>query len=262
MPGLLDDELQFVRVVRDEAVAIVWLARPPVNAVHVPMYREITRVFESVGDLAPPVGCVVLAADGKHFCAGNDLDEFETMTPENGRDRMREVRSAFFAIQDCQLPVIAAVQGAALGTGLAIAASADLIVAAEDARFGLPEISIGVMGGARHLMRIAPQPFARQMFFTGQPVSAGELYRVGGLNAVTTRDRLLEDAKALARVIARHSPVAIRTAKETLNRIEEMDLRTGYPFEQEHTVRLSGHRDAKEALSAFRAKRPPVWSEA
>jgi enoyl-CoA hydratase len=249
----------FLRWERDGAVLTVWLARAPVNAVHVPMYAEIQRLFLSISDLGADIGCVVLAADGPHFCAGNDLEEFASMTPANGSLRMNAVRDAFFAIQDCEVPVVAAIQGVALGTGLAIAASCDMIVAAEDARFGLPEITIGVMGGARHLMRLVPQPLARRMFFTGDPVPAADLLAVGAVESIVTGDELLPAARRLAARIARHSPTAIRVAKRALGQVEDLSVQAGYPLEQSFTVGLSGEPDAKEALAALREKRDPVW---
>jgi enoyl-CoA hydratase len=175
---------------------------------------------------------VVLSGEGPHFCAGNDLDEFATMTPENGRERMWQVREAFFAIADCSVPVVGAIHGAALGTGVAIAASCDFVVAAEDARFGLPELTVGVMGGARHLARMAPQPLVRRMFFTGEPLSAKEFADAGGAIFVRGSGQFLAEAKRLAARIASLSPTAVRVGKRILDRVEWMDLRKGYEFEQ------------------------------
>lgn len=253
-----DDEqpFQFLRVEQQDQVLTVHLARPPVNSVDVPMYRELRRLFAHVDRRRPDVHVIVLAADGPHFCAGNDLDEFMTMDGENARERMFEVREAFFAIQDCAVPVVAAVQGAALGTGLAIAASCDLVVASTDARFGLPELTVGVMGGARHLARLAPQPFVRQLFLLGEPVDAEEMWRVGAIAKVVPRDELLPTAHEMAAKIARHSPTAIRVGKHVLDQIETMDLRAGYELEQSWTGWMSDHPDSKEAIRAAREKRP------
>jgi enoyl-CoA hydratase/carnithine racemase len=172
---------------------------------------------------------------------------------------MWRVREAFFAIQDCPDPVIAAVHGAALGTGLAIAVSCDFVVASEDARFGLPELSVGVMGGAQHLSRIAPQPLVRRMFFTGEHVSARDFQHSGGAVVVVPREQLLEKACSYALRVASFSPTAVRLGKRILNRIENMDLKGGYEFEQGFTVKMSGHADSKEALRAIRERRLPVY---
>jgi enoyl-CoA hydratase len=248
---------QHLRVTANaEGVATVTLTRPPANAVDQVLYCEIADVFNHIGD---DVKAIVLAGEGKHFCAGNDLEEFANMTPENGVERMWRVREAFYSISGCAAPVIGAVQGAALGTGLALAGSCDFVVAEPDASFGLPELTVGVMGGARHLARIAPQPLVRRMYFTGEPVSAAQLQAFGGCVFVSEPGRSLAEAQRLAARIATFSLTAIRVSKRILDRIETMDLEAGYAFEQEGTVRMSGHPDSKEALAAFREKRKPQY---
>ena len=242
-----------------DGIVNVRLNRPPANAVDRGMYIEIKKLFSNVDQLSDNVRVIILSAEGKHFCAGNDLEEFATMTPENGVERMWRVREAFFSISDCAVPVIGAVHGVALGTGLAIAGSCDFVVAARDARFGLPELTVGVMGGARHLARIAPQPLVRRMYFTGDPMTAEDFEAAGAAVAVCQPDELMQQAEKLASRIARYSPTAVRVSKRILDRIEWMDLKTGYEFEQGGTVRMSGHPDSKEALAAFSEKRKPDY---
>lgn len=243
-----------------DGVVEVRFARPPVNAVDQEMYREIAALFSDIDMVGEDVRAVVLAGNGPHFCGGNDLDEFATMTPENGAERMWRVREAFFAVMDCCVPVIGAVEGVAIGTGLALAASCDFVVASQNARFGLPELTVGVMGGARHLARLAPQPLVRRMFLTGQMMAAPDFAAAGGSVIVAKPDELLADAHAFARRIAGLSPTAVRVGKGVLNRIEWMNLREGYEFEQRATVRMSGFADSKEALAAFRQKRSPSYA--
>lgn len=248
---------EHLRVEASGPIATVWLDRPPVNAVNQPMYRELHRVFSSLGEHQPQVRAVILAAEGKHFCAGNDLDEFATMDPDNARERMFHVREAFWAIRDSAVPVIGAVQGKALGTGLVISASCDVLVASDDAQFGLPEITVGVMGGAKHLARMLPQAMVRYHFLTGEPIAAPDLVAHGAIACCVPREQLLEEAEDIARRVAGHSPVALRYAKRALNEIEPMDLKRGYEHEQGYTTVLSGHAHAKEALRAVREKRAP-----
>lgn len=243
----------------DHGVYVVRLARPPANAVHREMYMELKRLFSDVDQLGSDVRAIVLGGQGKHFCGGNDLDEFATMTPENAVERMWRVREAFFAISSCSVPVIGAVHGAALGTGLALAGSCDFVVAAKSSRFGLPELTVGVMGGARHLSRMAPQPLVRRMYFTGQPMSAEQFAAAGGAIFVCEDDQVVAEATSMAQRIASFSPTAVRVSKRILDRIEWMDLTSGYEFEQGATVRMSGHPDAKEALVAFKEKRDPLY---
>ncbi|RZL84743.1 MAG: crotonase [Rhodococcus sp. (in: high G+C Gram-positive bacteria)] len=242
----------------EDHVATVWLARPPVNSVSQEMYREIEDLFTNPDQLGD-VKVIVLAGQGRHFCAGNDLGEFATLSPENSDARMAEVRAAFFAVQDCRLPVVGAVHGAALGTGLALAASCDFVVAAEDAKFGTPEVGVGVMGGARHLARLVPEPWVRWMYFTAEPIRGDKLLELGGAIEVVERDRVLERAQSHARRIASHSVVMLTLAKRALNTIETMDLQPGYTFEQSLTTEISGHPDSVEAVRATLEQRPPNY---
>ena len=243
----------------DDGVATVTMDRPPVNAVDQEMYREIRRVFAPDGPLAQSAKAVILTGAGRHFCAGNDLVEFGTLAPDNSDDRMAEVRAAFFAIQDCPIPVIGAVHGAALGTGLAIAASCDFVIAADDARFGTPEVGVGVMGGARHLARLVPEPWVRWMYLTAEPVKAEQLLALGSIIAVVPAADLMKTALEHARLISRHSVVVLRMAKRALNGIETMDLQPGYTFEQSLTTALSAEEDSVEARAATLERRPAVY---
>lgn len=253
---------KYLNVTTDSSgVLSVAMNRPPVNGVDRDMYIELAELFTKPDRVGAGLRAIVLSGVGPHFCAGNDLDEFASMTPQNGTERMWRVREAFFAIQESPLPVIGAVHGAALGTGLAIAASCDFIVAAKDARFGLPELTVGVMGGARHLARIAPQPLVRRMFFTGEHISAADFAAAGACLTVCDGDQLHATAHRFAQRIATLSPTAVRLGKQILNRVEWMDLRAGYEFEQGFTVRMSGHPDSKEALQAFRERRAPRYVE-
>jgi enoyl-CoA hydratase len=243
----------------EDGVTTVTMDRPPVNAVDQQMYRELAAAFAPDGPVARTSKAVVLTSAGRHFCAGNDLGEFATLTPDNAGGRMAEVRGAFFAIQDCPIPVIGAVRGAAFGTGLAIAASCDFVIAAAGARFGTPEVSVGVMGGARHLARLVPEPWVRWMYLTAEPVTAEQLHRLGSLIAVVPDDELLETALTHARLVSRHSGVILRMAKRALNGIEAMNLQTGYVFEQGLTGELSGTPDSAEARAATLERRDPRY---
>ena len=253
-------ELNFIEYHGDGTTAIVWLNRPPVNAATLDVYLEITELFGNISTYLPGARAVLLAARGKHFCAGNDLAEFESMNPENAPGRMKIAREAFWAIYDAPMPVIAAVQGAAVGAGLGFAASCDLIVAADNAKFGLPEINVGVMGGAKHLSRLVPQGMVRQMYYTGELVEAQKLAAFGGIVDIVAAADLHDAALALARSIARHSPVALRFAKQNLNAVEYEELKAGYEFEQGRTAELSGYADSKEAVRAYLEGRDPVYT--
>jgi enoyl-CoA hydratase len=253
-------QLKFLEWQNDGTTTTVWLNRAPVNAVNSEMYLEIQEMFGNLATYFPEARAVVLAARGKHFCAGNDLGEFQSMNPENAPERMKLAREAFWAIYDAPVPVIAAVHGAAVGAGLGIAASCDLIVAADKAKFGLPEINVGVMGGAKHLSRLVPEGMVRLMFYTGDLFEAHKLQPFGGIADIVPAAELLAAAERLARSIARHSPIALRFAKRNLNAVEYKDLKAGYELEQRSTVELSGYADAKEAVNAYLEGRTPVYT--
>jgi enoyl-CoA hydratase/carnithine racemase len=242
-----------------DGIVHVTMKRGAVNAVDYSMYVEIAELFRNPDASCKSVRAIILSGAGRHFCGGNDLDEFASMTPANARERMWRVREAFFAIMECAVPVIGVVRGAALGTGLAIAASCDFVLAGEDALFGLPELTVGVMGGARHLARLAPQPLVRRMYFTGEAMPAWDFAAAGGAIKVCKGEGALAEAERLAGRIAGYSPTAVRVSKRVLDRIEWMDIREGYAFEQAATERMSGHPDSKEALAAFRERRDPSY---
>jgi enoyl-CoA hydratase len=254
-------EFDYLAVELVDSVAVITLDRPPVNAVSQQMYEDIRILFGRFDELVPTAKAVVLRGAGKHFCAGNDLEEFMTLDETNAAGRMRVVRDAFASIYDCPVPVIGAVHGAALGTGLAISACCDLVVAADSARFGTPEVGVGVMGGARHLARLVPAPIVRLMYFTADPMPASALVGFGSVVDVVPEAELLDRAIAIASRVARHSRAAVREAKATLNAIESMDLKSGYEVEQRATGRLVAHPDAKEALQAVREGRAPFYAD-
>jgi enoyl-CoA hydratase/carnithine racemase len=162
---------------------------------------------------------------------------------------------------ECQKPVIAAVNGPALGAGLALAASCDIMLASDRASFGLPEIDVGLMGGARHAMELFGRSLTRRMVLTGYRVPASELYRLGIIEACTSPEELMPTAMAMARDIARKSAYAIRMAKRTLNTIDNLSLRDGYRFEQNMTAEVSLHKDSKESMTAFVEKRPATYDD-
>ena len=156
--------------------------------------------------------------------------------------------------------MICAINGAALGSGLAMAASSDILIASERASLGLPEVDVGLLGGCRHAMRMFGHSRLRRMMLTGLRVSGAELYRLGIVEACTAPEDLMPTALEMAAVIASKSPVSTRLGKHTLNVIEDMSLRDGYRYEQDMTAMIGRTDDAKEAQRAFAEKRAPVFT--
>jgi enoyl-CoA hydratase len=252
---------EFLEVDRDGAIGFVTLNRPPVNAVNLAMYHEIRDFFSRVDEVLPGVRVLVFGGRGKHFCAGNELQEFLDLSPDNSPGRMRLVRDSFNAVYDCPVPVIGAVHGMITGSGIALAASCDILIAGDSTRFAVPEVSVGVMGGAKHLRRLVPEPVVRLMYLTADPAPVAELRGYGLVADVVPDDKLDAAARDLAERVARHSRQALRHAKEAMNTVEFMDLKAGYEFEQRLTGRLSGHPDSLEARRAVSERRPPEYSE-
>ena len=242
----------------DKVVSVI-IDRPPVNALTIALYQRIAEVFEEIGTFND-VNCAVLLARGSRaFCAGLDLREFLAAKVEDDPARAVIVRRMFHSVRHCAIPVIAAVNGPALGAGCVLASVCDIRIASENATFGLPEINVGRCGGTAHMARHVPQGLLRRMFFTGTPISAQEAYRVGFVDRVVPLDRLMTDVNELAAVIASKAPLGLRLGKEALNRVEFMPVDEGYALEQEYSTKLMHTEDAREATRAVLEKRAPAF---
>jgi len=250
-----------IEIQRDEHVAIVYLNRPPVNAQNAQMRAEVTDAFDSFND-DNEIRCVVLASKMKVFSAGADVSErpaIKQRGPGAYWKHNRLVREASLSIVECNKPVIAAVNGAALGAGFGLMTACDIWVASNDAYVAMPEINVGLAGGTAMLQRIFGKSRARRMFFTGMKVSADELYRLGLIEASLPPDQLMPYVLKLAHEIASKAPIALRYAKEAAQVTLSMPQREGYRYEQNITVALSNTEDAREAQQAFLEKRAPVY---
>ena len=242
-----------IRVQVDGGVAELVIANPPVNALGSRAWREFADRMVELGR-REDVHCVVIRAEGRGFQAGVDVKELAADGTKIV-DVNRGCYDSFAAIYDCPVPVISAVHGYCLGGGIGIAGASDIVVAAEDATFGLPEIDRGALGAATHLMRLFGMQKARRMLYTGESIDAREALRLGGVDSVVEPELLLEAALELARKIASKSPRALRLAKWSLNGIELLDIKKSYRFEQGFTLELYTSPDSKEARDAFVEKR-------
>jgi enoyl-CoA hydratase len=236
-----------------QGVAELTIDNPPVNALGRDAWFALARKLEELGRDGR-VRVVVIDAAGRGFQCGVDVKELA----KDGSlivDVNRGCYEVFAAIYDCPVPVISAVHGYCLGGGIGIAGSSDLVLASDDASFGLPEIDRGAMGAATHAMRMFGMQEARRMLLTGEPIGAAEAFRLGGLLRVVPRARLRDEALALAAKIASKSPRAVRAAKASLNGIELIEPKSSYRFEQGFTLELYTSRDSQEARDAFVEKR-------
>jgi enoyl-CoA hydratase len=245
-----------------EFVAVVALNNPPRNAQSLEMMDGIASAFDEMSD-RDDVRVIILTGTGETFSAGVDLKQRVAATnaaaPGYQWRRARAAREKNYAVLECTKPVIAAINGPCLGAGLGLASMADILVASDNAVFGLPEIDVGLAGGARHAMRIFPHSLVRRMALAGYRVTAAEAFRRGIIEGCLPLAQLMPFARDIALSIAQKSPLAVQAMKDSLFVIEGMTLKDGYRYEQTNTAFLSKTEDSQEAQRAFLEKRPPVF---
>ncbi len=237
--------------VDERGIAEVVVDYPPVNALTVEGWFDLARALTDLG-ADRSVRVVVLRAEGRGFNAGVDIKEMQTT---EGFDALiganKGCFAAFAAVYDCPVPVIAAVHGFCVGGGVGLAGNADVIVASDDAYFGLPEVDRGALGAATHLSRLVPQHKMRAMVYTSATATAAELHTFGSVLQVVPRDELRDAALEIAASIAAKSPTVIRAAKESLNGIDLWDVKRSYRFEQGFTFELNLSGVSDELRDAF-----------
>jgi enoyl-CoA hydratase len=255
----VNHELVKLELVED-FIALVRFANPPVNTHSQQVLEEAAWTFDTISD-RDDIRVAILTGAGKVFCAGADIKERAGREFDTGEhwQRSRRAREAYHSVMECRKPVIGALNGPALGGGLAFAASCDILVASDFSCLGLPEIDVGLLGGGRHAQRLFGHSRLRRMMLTGMRVYGPELYRLGIVEASVPPDELMDTVLDIARDIASKSPLAVDMAKRALNQIEEMSLRDGYRFEQTMTGELANTEDSKEATRAFVEKRAAVF---
>ncbi len=240
-----------IEVSTSDGVAEVVIDYPPVNALPVRGWFDLAEAIIAAGD-DRRVNAVVLAAAGRGFCAGVDIKE---MQRTSGYDALiganRGCFAAFAAVYECAVPVVAAIQGFCLGGGIGLAGNADIVVASEDATFGLPEVDRGALGAATHLSRLVPQQLMRTMVYTCRSVPASALHEFGSVLEVVPKDQLRAAARAVAAEIAGKNGDVIRLAKQSLNGIDPADVRRSYRYEQGFTFELNLSGISDQARQEF-----------
>lgn len=228
-----------------KGISLVTVDFPPVNALPVRGWYDLADALRAAGR-DPEVRCVVLAAEGRGFNAGVDIKEVQRDTGHGALvGANRGCYEAFAAVYECEVPVVAAVNGFCLGGGIGLVGNADAIVASDDAVFGLPELDRGALGAATHLARLVPQHLMRTLYYTSRTATAAELHAHGSVWKVVPPAELRAAALELAAEIARKDGYLIRLAKAAINGIDPVDVRRSYRFEQGFTfeANLSGVAD-------------------
>jgi enoyl-CoA hydratase/carnithine racemase len=246
-----------------DRVGTVTLNRPAArNAMSTRMMEELRSCFAGFYVNPDAAACLILTGAGSAFCAGADLKERKGMSDEVWRRQHAVLEQMARALMDCPIPVVAAVNGAAMGGGMELALACDFIYAAQSARFALTEVTLGIMPGAagtQNLPRAVGVRRAKEIVLTGTPLSAEEALAWGLVNKVCPDDRLLDEARAVALRIAANAPVSVRQAKKALDKATELDRASGYAYEIEAYNRTVVTEDRQEGIDAFNAKRMPVY---
>ena len=235
----------------DHGIVEVIVDAPPVNALTVAGWFDLASQVTAAG-ADPTTRVVILRAEGRGFNAGVDIKEMQNTEGFGALiGANKGCFAAFAAVYDCPVPVITAVNGFCVGGGIGLVGNSDIVIASEDAFFGLPEVDRGALGAATHLARLVPQHKMRAMVYTGATATAQELHHFGSVLKVVPRDELRAAAFEIAENIAEKSPTVMRAAKESLNGIDLWDVKRSYRFEQGFTFELNLSGVSDELRDAF-----------
>jgi enoyl-CoA hydratase/carnithine racemase len=257
--------MEFIQLTKREHIGVITLSRPPANALTYQVYKELYEVFELV-EKDPEIWAVVFRSEGKFFCAGNDLNELDA-SAQGGSDGSEYeihygdmVEKGLSAIIKCKVPVICCVHGTAVGAGFCIASYSDIVLASEKAKFGITEITVGIIGGAPEASYSLPPKVVRYMALTGNLLTAEQAYNYNMVIKIVPEEAMLDEAVAIAERIITHPPLAMKLMKQSLNNIYEPErIAKKIEFDGEKTMEHLQSEDYKEALRAFIEKRKPVF---
>jgi enoyl-CoA hydratase len=258
-------ELTNVIVEKENAIGIISMNRPSaLNALNSDTLSDLKTAVKAMGE-DPEVSVIIITGTGeKAFVAGADIKEMQDMSPLEARTFMHFGQRVFSDIDNSPKPVIAAVNGYALGGGCELALSCDIILASESAKFGLPEVTLGIhpgFGGTQRLPRLVGAAKAKEMIFTGEMIDATEAKAIGLVNKVVPRDKLMDEAKDLANKILKNGQIAIRLVKSAINAGLNVPLDKGLAYEAETQGLAFATEDKSEGLTAFLEKRKPNFKD-
>lgn len=257
-------EFNNIKVERKEDIAIIEINRPKaLNALNSETLTELSAAFDQVA-ADRSIKIVVLTGSGeKAFVAGADIAQMKDMNPLEGRRFSQLGQETFRKAEQLPQPVIGAINGFALGGGCELALACDLRIASENARFGQPEVTLGLtagFGGTQRLPRLVGSGLASEILFTGEIIDAQEAYRIGLVNHIYPKESLMDEALSLAHKIAKRAPVAVQLTKSAIQRGSNTDLDSGLAYEAEVFGLTFSTQDQKEGCGAFVEKRPANFS--
>ena len=240
-------------------IAVVSINRPKaLNALNTETVQEINECFKEIQNRKDIKVVILTGAGEKSFVAGADIAQMSNMTPKEAREMSLNAYEAFSRIENCPQVVIAAVNGFALGGGCEIAMSCDIRIAADTAKFGQPEVGLGIIpgfGGTQRLPRLVGKGRAKELIFTAETIDANEAYRIGLVNKVVPKEELMDTCKKMAQRILKNGSLAITLAKQAINLGVEMDLNSGIQLESNQFGLAFSSQDQKEGMNAFLEKR-------
>lgn len=249
--------------IQDEQIGIMTLNRPEqANSLSSTMLEEINQIIQEIKH-DESIRCLLITGAGsKVFCAGADLKERRLMTEAEAKGAVRSIQQTFIEIESIPVPVIAVMNGHALGGGLELALACDLRIARAGARLGLPETGLAIIpgaGGTQRLPRLIGLGKAKELIFTGASLQAEEAIQIGLIEHISVADSLMNDAISLAKQITKNGPLALKEAKQAIYSSLDHDLHTGLTKEYEAYLRLIDTEDRTEGLQAFQEKRTPQY---
>lgn len=255
---------KYIIAERTDRIGIVKINRPDVyNAVNVEAILELEQAMKDLND-DKSVYVIIITGEGKAFVSGSDISRLKTMDAIAAREYSQTGQRVLSYIENMEKPVIAAVNGFALGSGCELAMACDIRIASEKAKFGQPEVKLGLIpghAGTQRLARLVGVGKAKELIFTGDTIDAQEALRIGLVNQVVSPEALIEEVKKLANKIMEVSPTAVRIAKTVINRGADANLTTANSYETEAFSILFSTEDAKEGMNAFLEKRRPNWGK-
>lgn len=255
-------KFQFLQCEMEGQTAIVTINRPPVNPLNTQVFNELLHLMEAL-DRNRKVRAIIITGQGdKAFVAGADIQEMANLDALSIMEMNKRSRQAFSAVENVSKPVIAAINGLALGGGLELALACDLRICTEKARFAFPEIGLGIIpggGGTQRLQKIVGQGIAKELMFFGEMIDADRALQLQIVNKVVPQNELLSAAKEWAGKLAQKPPIAMRMLKTAINAGGNVDLETGLTLETACFSNAFATEDREEGLKAFIEKRTPVY---
>ncbi|HEX9970635.1 MAG TPA: enoyl-CoA hydratase-related protein [bacterium] len=255
-------EFKNLIIEKQDAIGIIKINRPEsLNALNIETLEEIRDAVTSLNN-EEDIKVIIFTGEGKAFIAGADIKQMKDMNENDAREFCNMGQKIFDIIEHLDKPVIAAVNGFALGGGCELAMACDMRIASEHAKFGQPEVNVGVIpgfGGTQRLPRLVGKGIAKELIFTGDVIDAHSALRIGLVNRVVASESLLEEAIAIAQKIVTKGPAAILIAKSVINRGLDTNMANGLEIERDGFVQCVASGEAKEGMEAFVTKRKPNW---